>query len=462
LPKNDAPLYIGIDVGGTNVTGALVRSSGKILEREKQSTPRDGGPAEVIGVVTSVIEKIISAADGAGRPVAAIGLGVPGLVDPEEGLVTIAPNVGKGLNGAQLVEPLEEKFGISTALGNDVNVGIMGEAWMGAARGLKNVVGMFIGTGIGGGIVNEGRLVCGSNHAAGEIGHIIMQVDGPLCGCGNRGCLEALASRTAIERDLRAGMAEGRQTQLNELLGDDERIRSKVLRKGLKRKDPLVTEVMEHAARVIGLACISVQHMLQPEAIVLGGGVIEACGAHLVPIITRVFESDPLSIPGARGRIVESALGDDAGVLGAVALARAEAENGRNGNGHGNGQVQTVTYPEITEIAPGSVVIGGREYGTDIYVRANGKVKKRKRAVIKREYGTPHVIGQKELKKVCKGRPATLIVGTGFEGIASLDEDAERYLQELGIAFKLLHTPNAVAEYNRTDGPKALILHVKG
>jgi glucokinase len=364
------------------------------------------------------------------------------------------------------VEPLEKKFGLSTVLGNDVNVGIMGEAWMGAARGLKHVVGMFVGTGIGGGIVSDGRLLYGSNHAAGEIGHIVMQIDGPLCGCGNRGCLEALASRTAIERDLRAAMAEGRETILTELLKEDGRIRSKALKKSLKRGDALVTEVMERAAEIIGLACISVQHMLQPEAIVLGGGVIEACGAHLIPIITRVFEADPLSIPGARGRVVESALGDDAGVLGAVALAREETENGRNGNGNGggsgNGEAGALVYPEIGEVTPGRAVIGGKEYTTDVYVRADGKVKKRKKAVIKKQYGTSHVIGWDELKKVCKGRPATLIIGTGFEGSAELNESGESFLREKGIPVKLLKTPEAAAEYNAASGPRALLLHLKG
>lgn len=456
-------LYVGLDVGGTNVTGGLVRPSGKVIEREKQSTPNKGGPDDLIATISTVTRKLVDAAAAAGATVAAIGMGVPGLLDPEEGVVTLAPNLPGALNGVQLVDPLEKTFGIPVAMGNDVNVGIMGEAWMGAARGLRNVAGMFVGTGIGGGIINDGRLVYGSNYAAGELGHMIMQMDGPLCGCGNRGCLEALASRTAIERDLRAGIAAGRETVLTGMLKDSDRIRSKMLKKGLKREDPLVVEVMERAARVIGLACISVQHVLQPEAIVLGGGVIEACGERLLPIITGVFESDPLSIPGARGRVVQSRLGDDAGVLGAVALAREECENGRNGNGGGKGSggVRAVTYPTIGEIAHGSVTVGDREYATDIYVRVDGKVKKRKKAVIKKQYGTSHTIGQSELKRVCKGRPATLIVGTGLQGVARLDREAEEFLQEKGIASRLLKSPEAIAEYNTTSGPKALLLHVK-
>ncbi len=454
--------FIGIDVGGTNVSGALADDAGRISEREKQRTPRGGGPDDVLGVIADVIDALLSGAGKADAAVAAIGLGVPGLVDPDEGLVAIAPNVGSGLKDVQLVDPLEKKFGLPVFLGNDVNVGMMGEVWLGAARGVKSAVGMFVGTGIGGGIVSDGKLVHGVNHAAGEIGHMIMQIDGPLCGCGNRGCLEALAGRRAIERDLREAVEAGRETVLTDILdGDLGSIRSKALRKALKKKDALVTEIMERAGCALGLACISLQHILQPEVIVLGGGVIEACSGFLMPIIEKTFSADPLSLPGAGGRLAVSALGDDAGVLGAVALARAQLLNGDNGgNGAGNGG-RIPEYPEV-ELGPkGSVRVGGKSYDTDVYVRCDGRVKKRKKAVIKKKFGTSHVIGREEVRKLCKGRPELLIIGTGHEGIAGLDESAERFLQDQKLPFKLLHSPNAVAEYARFKGRKALLLHVK-
>ncbi len=331
-----------------------------------------------------------------------------------------------------------------------------------AGRGVDDLVLFTLGTGIGGGIISGGRLLTGANHAAGEIGHMIMQPDGPACGCGNRGCLEALASRTAIERRIREAVKAGGRTVLTELLdGNLERIRSKALRRALKDGDKLVTAIVEDAARLLGLACISIQHLLAPEAIVLGGGVIEACGDFVLPIVKKVFAADPLTVPGARCRVIPSALGDDAGVLGAVALAKACTENGARPDEEDAAREGAVAYPALGETRQGEVSVAGRRFDTDIYVRADGQVRRRKKAVIKRKYGTSHVIAREELKKVCKGEPATLVVGTGQKGQAALDDSAQKFLSERGIACRLLTSPEAVAEFARTPGRKALLLHVK-
>ena len=209
------------------------------------------------------------------------------------------------------------------AVGNDVNLGTLGEKWLGAARGAGSVVGIFVGTGIGGGVIVDDHLVRGAREAAGEIGHIVMLPGGPRCGCGNRGCLEAVASRSAIEREIRKAVRAGGKSTLSKLLRRDKTpIKSKPLWRALKAKDPIVTDIMRRAAQFLGYACLTVRHLVDPDVIVLGGGVIEACGDFVLPIVQKIVASDAL--PGARrgGEIVESKLGDDAVALGAVAIAQ--------------------------------------------------------------------------------------------------------------------------------------------
>lgn len=462
MTPQDSELYIGIDLGGTNVSGALVDPAGGIVARVREDTPRNGSPADVLEAICGAITPLVAAAGRSRRPAAAIGLGVPGLVDPDRGVVIVAPNVGKGLSGQQMVDPVEKRFGIACVLGNDANVAVMGECWLGASRGMRHVVGLTVGTGVGGGLVVDGRLVTGANHAAGEIGHMIVQLGGPKCGCGSRGCLEALASRTAIEKRIREAVRDGQKTVLTDLLdGDLSRIRSKALRKALRKGDPLTVRVVSEAARCLGLGCMNISRILAPEAIVLAGGVIEACGDFVMPLVREVFESDPLAVPGARCRLLASELGDDAGVLGAAALARDYALNGPADTAAALPAAAPGAAPRVGELRRGEVVVGGHRFETDIWVRADGTVRKRKKAVIKRQYGTSHTIGVEEVRKVCKGGARTLVVGTGQKGKASLNKEAERYLKESGVEVRVLPSPDAAAEFNRAAGPKALVLHVK-
>ncbi len=320
-------LYLGVDVGGTKVQASVVRESGEILARQRCQTPRNEEPERELCAIESVIEDALAASKKKLRDVQAIGIAIPGVVAPQQGRIIVTPNMN--LSGVRISKHLRRRFGVPVAVGNDCNLGALGERWLGAARNAKSAFTILVGTGVGGGFVRKGKLWRGAREAASEIGHIVMQMGGPVCGCGNRGCLEALASRTAIERDLREAVNNGRSSIVTELTGGDLTvIRSRVLRKALEAGDSLVTEVMQRAAEVLGYACLTVRHLIDPEVIVLGGGVIEACGDFVVPIARQIVEADRL--PGARegGRVVVSALGDDAVVLGAVALARATA--GRN------------------------------------------------------------------------------------------------------------------------------------
>jgi glucokinase len=456
MPKSKPPLYVGADVGGTNITTLLVEESGRIVARNRGRTPTRGGRQTTLAVIVKTIDKLLAEAKVKPADVAAIGLAVAGIVDSEKGLVVVTPNMH--LSGLQIVKPMQAHFGVPVALGNDVDLGTLGEAWLGAARGARSVVGIFVGTGIGGGIIYEGRLIRGARQAAGEIGHVVMMPGGPLCGCGNRGCYEALASRTAIERDIRQGVKEGRETVVTKMLDGDlsQRIKSGTLKKALKKSDPLVTEVMERASEITGYACLSVRHLLDPEVIVLGGGVIEACRQWVMPVVQRVLASDAL--PGARkgGRVVTSMLGDDACALGAVALAQQHI-----GRGLGAPEAEArAEYPQVTDTEFGRVTIAGEVYESDVYIRADGKIKKRNKRPAKKLYGTSHMIGPEELARACKTDPDLLIIGTGQSGTAELTEDGSAFLKDRGIRVKALPTPRAIREYNRAKGRKAALIHV--
>ncbi len=370
--KDQHRLYLGVDVGGTKVQASLVRESGEIVAREKRPTPRKKGPERAVAALEKCMDDAVQKGGVTPDDLTAIGVAVPGVVDPGSGLVVNTPNMD--LTGVHLGALLAARFKAPIVVGNDGNFGALGEAWLGSARRTPSALYICVGTGIGGGLVRRGKLWRGDRDSAGEIGHMLMQIGGPLCGCGNRGCFEALASRTAIERDLREAVAAGRKTMLLELTGGDlSVIRSGMIRKALDAEDELVCEIVRRAAEVLGYACVNVRHLIDPEAIVLGGGLIEACSDFIMPIIEHVVGVDPL--PGARegGRVLASALGDDAVSLGAVAAAR---------NLVGRSPFKKryrvrASYPRIERFHFGEITIGKKTYGRDVYILVDGRVKKR-------------------------------------------------------------------------------------
>ncbi len=193
-----------------------MNESGEIIERERRPTPRTGGPEQVLAVMEGVMDDTLTKGKVAPGRLTAIGVAVPGVVDPDAARVVVTPNMS--LTGVAIGAHLENRFGVPVAIGNDGNLGTLGESWLGSARRARSAMGIWVGTGIGAGFVRRGKLWRGARESAGEIGHIVMQIGGPKCGCGNRGCLEALASRSAIERDIRQALAAGSSSVLAELL----------------------------------------------------------------------------------------------------------------------------------------------------------------------------------------------------------------------------------------------------
>ncbi len=448
-------LYLSVDVGGTKIQASLVEETGVIQARERDATPRDGGPEQAVVAIERIAEKLLKAKGIAIGELSAMGLAIPGVVDPDEGRIVFTPNMA--LTGVEIVSHLEARFGIPIALGNDCNLGALGETWLGSARRASSSVAILVGTGIGGGIVRKGKLWRGVRESAAEIGHMIIHLDGPECGCGNHGCLEALASRTAIENQLRAAVAQGRKTVLTDLLqGDLSVIRSRALRQALDAEDALVTEIMRRAAETLGYACMNVRHLIDPEVIVLGGGVVEACSGFILPIVENIVGSDGL--PGARdgGRVLLSALGDDAVVLGAVALARTLV--GRSP--FKKRFAVTPSYPAVTRTRFGEIVVAERVYTRDVYITADGNVKKRKKQLAREEYHTAHTLGPKELEKICQGGPEILFVGTGESGALTLNDEALRFLSQRSIQCKAMPTPDLPDAYNKSNKRKAAVIHV--
>lgn len=313
---------IGVDMGGTKILSAVVNASGNILATAKIPTQAKDDTSIVIDRISDCIKEAFKKSEVSEDTIRAIGIGAPGPLDPETGVVIFAPNLG--WKDVPLKKELEARIGIPTFVDNDVNVGTLGEHTYGAGRGVQNLVGIFVGTGIGGGIILNGELFHGASKTAGEIGHIIVQEGGPKCGCGNRGCLEALASRTAMTKQLRnAIMKKGKKSAITKFTdGDLQQIRSGTLAKALRSKDKLTQNVFKKTTKYLGVGIGSIVNFLNPDMIVLGGGVVEALDKDFIKDIRKAAKKYALPDTLKGVQIVRAQLGDDAGVLGAAALAR--------------------------------------------------------------------------------------------------------------------------------------------
>ncbi|MXZ00708.1 ROK family glucokinase [Candidatus Poribacteria bacterium] len=317
---------VGVDMGGTKILSAVVDAEGNILGTAKVSTKADEGTSVVIDRIADSIQKAIDKSGVNEVSIEAIGIGAPGPLDPATGVVIFAPNLG--WRDVPLKAELEGRTGIPTFVDNDVNVGTLGEHAFGAAQGVQNVVGIFVGTGIGGGIILNGELFHGASKTAGEIGHIIVKAGGPRCGCGTRGCLEAIASRTAMAKQFRKAIKKkGKKSVLTKLTdGDLGVIRSGVLVKAIRANDKLTLKVFKKATKYLGIGVGSIVNFLNPDMIVLGGGVVEALDDTFIDNIRTYAEKYALPNTLNGVQIVPAKLGDNSGILGAAALARQRFE----------------------------------------------------------------------------------------------------------------------------------------
>src|SRR6516162_3055561 len=274
--SNKAEYVIGVDLGGTKILAGLFDHSLENLGTAKVSTKSQRGVDAVIERIDRCVRDAVDEADLSLKQIAGIGIGAPGAVYFSNGSVIFAPNM-EGWKDVALKKELEKHLGVPVFVENDANIAVLGVHVVELKAKPKSVVGIFVGTGIGGGLVVNGELYSGFNHTAGEIGHMVIDVNGPKCGCGNKGCFEALASRTAIFQRIKAGIKDGQKTILTEMLGNDlADLRSGDLRKAIRRGDKFVDGIVESASEYIGIATANLINILNPEVFVLGGGVIEA------------------------------------------------------------------------------------------------------------------------------------------------------------------------------------------
>jgi len=315
---------LGIDLGGTKTLAAVVDvTTGEVIASERKRTRAEKGQEYVAQHVINLSRAALEAAKlPAGSSIIGIGIGAAGQIDRKNGVIMDAPNLG--VKDMPMADILRKEFGKPVAIGNDVEVAALGEYVYGAGRGYSTFVVIFVGTGVGGGIVQSGRLYSGLTGTAGEIGHMTIQAGGRLCPCGSRGCLEAYASRTAITRAIMAEIHHGRKSMLTDeaelqLSEGETIIRSGLLANALNHGDTLVKEIVTEAADFLGYGLASVMNFYNPECIILGGGVIEAIDLLFEGAVNRA-RNTALAEPGRKTRIIRAKLGDFSGVVGSACL----------------------------------------------------------------------------------------------------------------------------------------------
>jgi len=309
-------IYCGFDLGGTKMLCVLMDHKKKVLHRERKKTKgADGGQAGIARVIDLIRETLVNAKIEPER-VSSIGLGCPGPVDMEKGIVHLAVNL-KWKN-VPLAKHIEEAFGRSTAILNDVDAGVYGEYLCGAAKGAYSVAGIFPGTGIGGGFVYDGQILRGKSHTGMEIGHTKITSSEHTSGTKMGGTLESEASRLAIAAQCAKLAYRNEAPVLSKLAGTDlAEIRSKVLSASVKGGDEQVDLVVRRAARTIGYAAVNLIHMLTPEVIILGGGLVEALSQLYLEEVKKVVSENVLECYEDICKIKIAELGDDAGAIGA-------------------------------------------------------------------------------------------------------------------------------------------------
>jgi glucokinase len=321
-------LAIGIGFGGTKVLASVVDGeTGPVKGIGKKKTDANDGPDELMQRIYDVARKAVDKSGAAMEDMVGICVGIAGQVDTERGLLVGTANLSRSVVNLEMARLLTEELGIPAIIRNDVQIAAAGENAFGAGKDVDDFVVVFVGTGIGGGVVRNGELIKGAAGNAGELGHTTVQADGRICGCGGRGHLEAYASRTGMTRALWGEVRRGRKSVITELLPSVNPadpavppIKSGIIRKALDQKDEVVREVIEDGAYYLGLGLANVVNFLNPRRIILGGGVIEAID-EFFEAAERNTRTYALTHAGEEVEIVRAGLGDFSGVVGAAVLA---------------------------------------------------------------------------------------------------------------------------------------------
>jgi len=309
---------IGIDLGGTKILTALVnRSTGEVVEFVKQKTKKEKGPKNIIRKMVNSISELLDISNVSMDEISSIGVGAAGQNDRENGILIGAPNLD--CYDLNIREEIQKHFNLPVYLGNDVEVAAIGEMKFGAAKGCNDFVCIFVGTGIGSAIIKNGQVITGATGTAGEIGHVIVDLNGRPCACGAHGCLEAYASRSAIETRIEGALKKGRKSAILEYLENGKSITSSMIRKSIEKEDELVTQCVTEASEYLSGGIASIINFINPKLVVLGGGLIEAVDFFYEKTIKKA-RAKSLPVPAEKIEFAKASLGDFSGVIGAAFL----------------------------------------------------------------------------------------------------------------------------------------------
>jgi len=319
-------LVIGIDLGGTKIGAALVDRSGGIICHDYRGTQAIEGQQVVIDRLLNAAHRVMAQAGVIHSQIAAVGIGAPGPLEIETGVAMSPPNL-PGWKKVPLRQIIEDGLGITAFLQKDTNAAALGEFYFGAGRGAKHMIYVTASTGVGSGLILDGKLYHGADGMAGEIGHTILLPNGPLCGCGNRGCLEALASGTAIACRAQERVTRGAPTLIADLAGSDlQRITAEMVAQAAVQGDEEAQQILDEAIGYLGIGVANLVNLFNPQLIVIGGGLTHI-GESLFQSVRRAIGRYAFPKPAQTVRVARAQLGDHVGVLGAAAVALTQVDS---------------------------------------------------------------------------------------------------------------------------------------
>lgn len=308
---------IGIDVGGTNVKIALVTGEGQIVYSNSVPTRAEMGYEYTVNNIKGAIYELMKETKTETKDIEGIGFGFPGQVDCDNGIVKLLPNIPGWVN-VPIAKLIEDEFHIPTRIDNDARCAALGELYAGAGKGCKNLVCVTVGTGVGSGLIINGKVVRGASNAAGEIGHIKLQMhDGPMCGCGDTGCMEAFVSAPSIVAMAKDYINGGKSAKFRELANPE--ISAYIVAEAAKAGDKVAQRIFKKMGEYLGIGLASVVNLLNPERVIIGGGVADAGEIFLEPV-RRTLKERAMEIAGGAVEVVPAQLGNTAGVIGASLL----------------------------------------------------------------------------------------------------------------------------------------------
>ena len=320
-------MFVGIDLGGTNIKIGLFDSELKLISKTSVATKVDMGPEVVIDKMAQTAKKLLAEAGLSMQDVVAVGIGTPGPAKYSEGIIIKSTNMPTFKN-VPICRMLNERLGVPIVFDNDANVACWGEYAVGAGKGVKDMVFFTLGTGIGGGIISSGELVHGCDENGAELGHMVIYPDGRECACGQRGCVEAYASADSTARRATEAVEAGAKSSLKKVLEEKGEITSKDVYEHLAAGDKLAKEITDGTAKALAITCINMLHITEPKRIVFAGGMI-AAGDVLLNRIKDFFNEHIWTLKKELVEICFATLGEDAGIIGAAALALHTKQQGK-------------------------------------------------------------------------------------------------------------------------------------